>query len=50
MRVCIVNFRVLHIMSVLAVAKHTGNAVVQKCKVLSHPSNCSFDIWAQMPK
>ena len=38
--VCTVIFRVLCIMSVLAIAKCSANAVVQKCKVLSHPSKC----------
>ena len=33
------HFRVLHII-VLVAAKHATNAVVQKCKVLSHPSKC----------
>ena len=33
-------FGVLHIMSVLAVARCTTNAVAQICKILSHPSKC----------
>ena len=40
MPVCSIIFRVLRIVSVLAVAKCTANTVVQKCKVLSHPSEC----------
>ena len=33
-------FGVLHIMSVLAVARHAANAVAQICKMLSSPSKC----------
>ena len=32
-RMCIVTFRALHKMSVLAAAQHTANAVMQNCKV-----------------
>ena len=38
--VCIVTVRALRTMSVLAAAKHTVNAVVQNCKVLSRLSKC----------
>ena len=37
---CIVIFRALCIVSVLAADKHAANAVAQKCKVLSCPSKC----------
>ena len=40
MHVCTIIFWVLRTMSVLAVAKRAANAVVQKCRVLSHPSKC----------
>ena len=35
---CIIIFGVLHMMSVLAVARRAANAVAQLCKKLSHPS------------
>ena len=37
LHVCIVTFRALCIINVLVAAKHTANAVVQDCKVLSRP-------------
>ena len=39
-RVCTIFFGVLHMMSVLAIARHAANAVAQICKMLSHPSKC----------
>ena len=40
MRMCIVTFWALCIMSVLVAAKRAANAVAQNCKVLSRPSKC----------
>ena len=42
---CIVTFRALQKMIVLVAAKHTANAVAQKCKVLSCPSKCALICW-----
>ena len=38
--VCKIVFGVLRMMCVLVAARHAANAVVQLCKMLSHPSKC----------
>ena len=40
LHVCTIIFGVLHMMSVLAVARRAANAMVQICKMLCRPSKC----------
>ena len=35
-------------MCVLVAARRTANAVVQLCKMVSHPSKYNFDLWVQL--
>ena len=38
-------FGVLHMMCVLVAARLTANAVLQLCKMVSHPSKCILTCW-----